>query len=74
MQLRPGLPLLLLLASAQNVHCDEPGSAVQPELKLHMNPETIGRYVSDHWGTTKANASNESIESQTALVVVTPGQ
>ncbi|MCA9008587.1 MAG: hypothetical protein KDB01_02515 [Planctomycetaceae bacterium] len=37
-----------------------------------MNPDTIGRYVSNRWGTTKAKVTNESHETQTVLIVVTP--
>jgi hypothetical protein len=65
------LPLCVVLALAPPVNSDEP-AAVHPELKLKMNPEAIGRYVSNRWGTARANVTNESQGTQTALIVVTP--
>ncbi len=65
------VPAMLLL-SLQTVCGDEPASAAPPEMQLRMNAGGIGRHVSTRWGMTKAVVTNESSETQTALVVVTP--
>ncbi|MBC7967849.1 MAG: hypothetical protein H7Z17_18210, partial [Fuerstia sp.] len=62
----------LLLLPLQTVCGDEPASAAPPELQLRMNAGGIARHVSTRWGMTKAVVTNESSETQTALVVVTP--
>ena len=65
------LPAFLLI-SLQDVCGDEPATAAQPELKVRMSAGGIGRYVANRWGMTKAVVFNESTETQTALIVVTP--
>lgn len=66
------LRLWLLLILVRAGHGEEPVSAIQSDLKLRFNTDTIGRYVADRWSSTTATVSNPGDETRTALVVVTP--